>query len=242
MILSNPSAAHLPLYALFPTAILPLMVVLACAATIIASQATITGAFSVTRQCIQLDLLPRFRIRQTSAIEHCQIYVPVVNWFVLGAVCMFVLSFRPSDALGAAYGAAVAGPMLITTVLGAQLAIAHWRWRLWQVAAVFVPLSFVDMVFLIGNLTKFAQGAWVPLGLATLLFSVFMIWRSGRRLLRSALRAVAVPLSQLPKLVCPTSIACQERRCFWPVIRSMCRPHCCVISNTIMSCTSASSF
>jgi KUP system potassium uptake protein len=201
LILSDPSAAHLPLYALFPTAILPLMVVLACAATVIASQATITGAFSVTRQCIQLDLLPRLRIRQTSATEHSQIYVPVVNWFVLGAVCMFVVSFRSSDALGAAYGAAVAGTMLITTVLGAQLAIAQWRWRLWQVVAVFLPLSFVDVLFLVGNLTKFAEGAWVPLTLAMLLFSVFMIWRSGRRLLRNALRAVAVPLSQMPKLL-----------------------------------------
>jgi KUP system potassium uptake protein len=200
-ILMDPSAAHLPLYALFPTAILPVMVLLATLATIIASQATITGAFSVTRQCIQLDLLPRFRIRQTSALEHSQIYVPVVNWSVLGAVCLFVVSFRSSDALGAAYGAAVAGTMFITTLLGTQLAIAQWRWKYWQVAAVFVPLAFVDMVYLIGNMTKFAEGAWVPLTLALLLFSVFMIWRSGRRLLRSALRAVAVPLPQLPKML-----------------------------------------
>jgi KUP system potassium uptake protein len=200
-ILMNPAASHLPLYAIFPTAILPLMVVLATVATIIASQATITGAFSVTRQCIQLDLLPRLRIRQTSALEHSQIYVPAVNWLVLAAVCMFVVSFRSSDALGAAYGAAVAGTMFITTLLGAQLAIAQWRWKYWQVAAVFAPLSMVDMVYLVGNLTKFAEGAWIPLTLATLLFSVFMIWRSGRRLLRSALGAVAVPLQQLPKLV-----------------------------------------
>jgi KUP system potassium uptake protein len=200
-ILLNPAAAHLPLYALFPTALLPLMVVLATTATIIASQATITGAFSVTRQCIQLDLLPRLRIRQTSALEHCQIYIPVVNWLVLVAVCMFVLSFRSSASLGAAYGAAVAGTMFITTLLGAQLAIAQWRWKYWQVGAVFAPLSLVDLVYLVGNLTKFAEGAWIPLTLATLLFSVFMIWRSGRRLLRSALRAVAVPLAQLPKLL-----------------------------------------
>jgi KUP system potassium uptake protein len=200
-VLMNPTAAHLPLYALFPVSVLPLMVVLATAATIIASQATITGAFSVTRQCIQLDLLPRLRIRQTSALEHSQIYVPVVNWFVLIAVCVFVLTFRSSDALGAAYGAAVAGTMFITTLLGAQLALALWRWHYWQVAAVFAPLSLVDLVYLTGNMTKFAEGAWVPLTLAIILFGVFMIWRSGRRLLRSALRAVAVPLQQLPKLL-----------------------------------------
>ena len=201
MILGNPAAAHLPLYQLVPAAVLPLMVLLATVATIIASQATITGAFSVTRQCIQLDLLPRLRITQTSAHEHCQIYVPVVNWFVLIAVCFFVLTFRTSAALGAAYGAAVAGTMFITTLLGMQLAVSQWRWHHWQVAAVFGPLMCVDVVYLIGNMTKFTEGAWVPLTLAVLMFSLFMVWRSGRRLLRSALRAVAVPLSQLPKLL-----------------------------------------
>ena len=201
LILDKPEAAHLPLYQLVPVSALPLMVLLATAATIIASQATITGAFSVTRQCIQLDLLPRMRIRQTSAREHSQIYVPAVNWLVLLAVCMFVLVFRSSDALGTAYGAAVAGTMLITTLLGTQLALAQWRWPTWRVAVVFGPLMLVDLVFLTGNLTKFAQGAWVPLTLAALLFCVFMIWRSGRRLMRRALRAVAVPLSQLPRLL-----------------------------------------
>jgi KUP system potassium uptake protein len=201
MILARPEAAHLPLYQLVPISMLPFMVLLATAATIIASQATITGAFSVTRQCIQLDLLPRLRIRQTSAREHSQIYVPAVNWTVLLAVCMFVLGFRSSDALGAAYGAAVAGTMFITTLLGTQLALGQWRWPRWRVAVVFGPLMLVDLVYLTGNLTKFTQGAWVPLTLATVLFCVFMIWRSGRRLMRRALRAVAVPLSQLPKLL-----------------------------------------
>jgi len=201
MILSRPEAAHLPLYQLVPVSLLPMMVLLATAATIIASQATITGAFSVTRQCIQLDLLPRLRIRQTSAREHSQIYIPAVNWIVLLAVCLFVIGFRSSDALGAAYGAAVAGTMLITTLLGAQLALAQWRWPHWRTAVVFGPLMLVDLVFLTGNLTKFAQGAWVPLTLAAALFSIFMIWRSGRRLMRRALRAVSVPLSQLPKLL-----------------------------------------
>jgi KUP system potassium uptake protein len=201
MILLDPAAAHLPVYQLVPVAALAPMVLLATAATIIASQATITGAFSVTRQAIQLDLLPRLRITQTSAHEHCQIYVPVVNWFVLIAVCVFVLTFRTSAALGAAYGAAVAGTMFITTLLGMQLATSQWRWRRWQVAAVFGPLMCVDLVYLVGNMTKFTEGAWVPLTLAVMMFSVFMVWRSGRRLLRNALRAVAVPLSQLPKLL-----------------------------------------
>jgi len=200
-ILLNPKAAHLPLYQLVPAGVLPFMILLATAATIIASQATITGAFSVTRQCIQLDLLPRLRITQTSALEQSQIYVPVVNWLLMLAVCLFVLGFRSSAALGAAYGAAVSGTMLITTLLGAQLALAQWRWRKRFVALVFGPLMLIDLTFVIGNLSKFMQGAWVPLTLAALLFAVFMIWRSGRRLLRAALRAVAVPLSDLPKLI-----------------------------------------
>lgn len=201
LILTDPRAAHLPLYQLVPATMLPLMILLATAATIIASQATITGAFSVTRQCIQLDLLPRLRITQTSAQEHSQIYVPVVNWFVMIAVSLFVLAFRSSAALGAAYGAAVSGTMLITTLLGMQLATAQWRWRRRFVSLVFGPLMLVDAVFVVGNLSKFAQGAWVPLTLAVLLFSLFMVWRSGRRLLRIALRAVAVPLADLPKLL-----------------------------------------
>jgi KUP system potassium uptake protein len=201
MILGNPAAEHLPLYALLPPAALPFMVLLATAATIIASQATITGAFSVTRQAIQLDLLPRLRIMQTSATEHSQIYLPAVNAMLLIAVSLFVLTFRSSTALGAAYGAAVAGTMFITTLLGAHLALDQWRWSRVQTALVFVPLMLVDLTYLVGNLTKFTQGAWVPLTLALLMFSMFMTWRSGRRLLRVALRSVAVPLSQLARLL-----------------------------------------
>jgi KUP system potassium uptake protein len=201
LILTNPAAAHLPLYSMFPGGGLPFMVLLATAATIIASQATITGAFSVTRQAVQLDLLPRLRITQTSASEHSQIYVPIVNAFVLVAVCVFVLAFRSSAALGAAYGAAVAGTMFITTLLGMQLARMQWRWPQWRVGLIFGPLMIVDLVYLAGNMTKFAEGAWVPLTLALLLFGVFMTWQRGRRLLRSALRAVAVPLTELPQLL-----------------------------------------
>ncbi len=201
LILSHPADAHLPMFQLVPAPLMPFMILLATAASVIASQATITGAYSVTRQCIQLDLLPRLRILQTSATEHAQIYVPVVNWFVMLAVCMFVLAFRSSDALGAAYGSAVAGTMFITTILGTLLASSRWHWAHWKVAAVFGPLMVVDLAFVVGNLTKFAEGAWVPLTLAMMVFGIFMIWRSGRRLLRAALREVAVPADQLPRLI-----------------------------------------
>jgi len=200
LVLQDQSAAHKTLFAMLPAALLPGFVVLATAATIIASQATITGAFSMTRQAIQLDLLPRLRILQTSAHEHGQIYVPVVNAVVFVAVCILVISFGSSDALGNAYGAAVAGTMGITTVLAIVLAQSKVSWKPWLIATVFGPLLFIDVMYIISNVTKFAQGAWVPLLLAMILFSVFMTWRFGRRLLRAALRAMAVPLKKLPEL------------------------------------------
>ena len=178
MVLANPAAAHLPLFSLVAPAALPWFVLLATAAAIIASQATISGAFSVTRQAIQLDMLPRLRILQTSAREHGQIYVPVVNWLILVAVCIFVLGFRSAGALGSAYGAAVSATMGIETLLGALLAVTAWRWRRWQVGALFGALL-----------------------LALGMFSIFMTWRSGRRLLRAALRGLAVPFADLPRIL-----------------------------------------
>ena len=201
LVLSDPAAAHKPLFALVPIAVLPWMVVLATLAAIIASQATITGAFTVTRQAVQLDLLPRLRILQTSAREHGHIYVPVVNTLVFVAVCIFVIGFGSSDALGGAYGAAVAGTMGVTTLLGMVLAVSRWRWSGWQVILSFGPLIVIDAIYTIANLAKFMQGAWVPLLFASLLYGVFMTWRSGRRLLRAALREMAVPLRNLPQLL-----------------------------------------
>ncbi len=181
--------------------LLPWFILLATLAAIIASQATITGAFSVTRQAVQLDLLPRLRILQTSAHEHGHIFVPIVNALVFVAVCIFVIGFGSSDALGSAYGAAVAGTMAVTTILGMVLAASRWQWSPWRVAFVFGPLFVIDLAYCVANLTKFAQGAWVPLLFATLLYGVFMTWRSGRRLLRAALHAMAVPLKELPRLL-----------------------------------------
>jgi KUP system potassium uptake protein len=155
LVLSDPAAVHKPLFALLPIAILPWFVVLATLAAIIASQATITGAFTVTRQAVQLDLLPRLRILQTSAREHGHIYVPVVNTLVFAAVCIFVIGFGSSDALGGAYGAAVAGTMGVTTLLGMVLAVSRWRWSTWLVALTFGPLLIVDGMYTIANLAKF---------------------------------------------------------------------------------------
>jgi KUP system potassium uptake protein len=200
LVLIDATAAHKPLFALVPTAVLPWMVLLATVAAIIASQATITGAFTVTRQAVQLDLLPRLRILQTSAHEHAQVFVPIVNVLVFIAVCIFVIGFGSSDALGGTYGAAVACTMSIDTILIMVLAVSRWGWSIVSVVLGCGVLLLFDLMYSVANLAKFAQGAWLPLLFASLLFGVFMTWRSGRRLMRAALREVAVPLKELPRL------------------------------------------
>lgn len=191
-----------PFFSLVPSGLLPLLIVLATAATVIASQATISGAFSVARQAIQLDLLPRLMIHQTSANEHSQIYIPSVNLFMLAAAVMLVLGFQSSSNLAGAYGASVVGTMLLTTVLGAVVARLHWRWPRWLVALVFGGFLLVDLSFVAGNATKIPHGGWVPLSIATLMFLLFKTWRDGRIALRRELTRRAVRLDKLPELLC----------------------------------------
>jgi KUP system potassium uptake protein len=190
-----------PLYHLVPEPVLPWLVMLATAATVIASQATISGAFSMARQAVHLDMLPRLRVLQTSALEQGQIYVPIVNWLVFPAVVLFVVGFGSSDALGGAYGAAVVGTMAVTTVLGAFVAATQWNWSKWRVAGLFGLMLVTDSAFVAGNLTKVPAGGWIPLTLGAILCFIFMTWRSGRLELRAALAKLAVPRSELPKLV-----------------------------------------
>ena len=189
------------LYHLVPGSVLPWLVILATAATVIASQATISGAFSMARQAVHLDLLPRLRVLQTSALEQGQIYVPIVNWLVFPAVIGFVVGFGSSDALGGAYGAAVVGTMVVTTILGAFVAATQWNWPTWQVAGLFSVMFVTDCAYVAGNMTKVPNGGWIPLTLGALLCGIFMTWRSGRLELRAALAKMAVPRSEIGKLV-----------------------------------------
>ena len=200
-LLAHPGPPSQLLYALVPESLLPEMVILATMATVIASQAVITSAFSMTRQAVQLDFLPRVRVLQTSESEEGQIYVPVVNSVLMVAVSLFVIAFGSSDALAGAYGAAVAGTMTITTVLGSVLAASSWKWPRWRLILVFVPLACIDFTFLFGNLAKIADGAWVPIVLSGFLFTIFMIWRNGRQQLRKALLAEALPIDQIGTLL-----------------------------------------
>lgn len=190
-----------PLYTMVPTEVLPFMIILATAATVIASQAVISGAFSVARQAVQLDLLPRLRILQTSAEEQGQIYVPSVNGLLFVAVVAFVLGFKSSDALSAAYGAAVIGTMTMTNVLGSYVAVTLWKWSKPLTGLVFGLLLIMDFTFLAGNLTKVHEGGWIPLALATCLFAVFWTWRSGRAELKTALTGMAVPIAKVDTLL-----------------------------------------
>jgi KUP system potassium uptake protein len=194
-----------PFYALAPQGLLPALVLLSTVATVIASQATISGAFSVTREAVQLDLLPRVRVLQTSDTALGQIYVPAANLFMFVAVVMFVLAFGSSSALSAAYGASVVGTMLITTLLGALVAGALWNWSWWRVAGLFGLMLLVDLAFVAGNVTKVDDGGWVPLALAAIMFAMFVTWRDGRQALRAELERRAVPGSRLPELLAPAA-------------------------------------
>jgi KUP system potassium uptake protein len=189
------------LFALVPAPMIPALVLLATAATVIASQAVISGAFSVTRQAMQLDLLPRVRIRQTSDTEQGQIYVPIVNTVLWLFVTLFVLGFGSASALSGAYGASVVGTMTVTTLLGAMIAHEYWRWAYWRIALVFAPLLLIDLTFVVGNLTKLPDGGWVPVLMAGVLLAFFMTWRSGRARLRAALLEAAVPRSELSDIL-----------------------------------------
>ena len=165
LLLKSPSATVNPFFEMASPSALPYLVAIATAAAIIASQATISGAFSVTRQAVQLDLLPRVKILQTSADAHGQIYVPATNAFMFFATCAFVVIFQGSSALSGAYGAAVNGTMVITTLLGAIAARAAWKWPIWRVVAVFGLFGVVDFAFVLGNATKIPSGGWIPLAL-----------------------------------------------------------------------------
>jgi KUP system potassium uptake protein len=201
LLLSTPVALANPFYALAPQGVLPALVLLSTAATVIASQATISGAFSVTREAVQLDLLPRVRVLQTSDTALGQIYVPSANLFMFMAVVLFVVGFGSSSALSAAYGASVVGTMLITTLLGALVARSLWNWSWLRVVSLFGLMLLVDLAFIAGNATKIDDGGWVPLALAGVMFAMFVTWRDGRLALRAELERRAVPLKKLPELL-----------------------------------------
>ena len=197
LVLSDPTAIENPFYRLVPDGLLPAMIVLATAATVIASQAVITGAFSLTRQAIQLGLLPRLAIRHTSEAHSGQIYLPRVNAALLIGVLLLVGLFRTSSALASAYGIAVATTMVVDGVLGFVVVWKLWRWQWWSAALLVVPLVIVDGTFLSANLFKLLEGAWVPLLFGSTIVLMILSWRRGSRILTQKTRRIEVPLDEL---------------------------------------------
>jgi KUP system potassium uptake protein len=196
LILDDPSTISAPFFQLVPDGGLIPLVVLSTAATIIASQAVISGAFSIAHQAAQLGYLPRLQVIHTSEHEFGQVYVPFINWMLLAAVLGLVLSFQTSAKLAFAYGMAVTGTIAITTIVFFFIVRQRWRRPLWLVllgAALFLS---VELAFLAANLTKLAHGAWLPLMIAVALFTVMATWFRGRELVTEERLKVEGPLQR----------------------------------------------
>jgi KUP system potassium uptake protein len=201
LLLGTPAAVENPFYLMAPEwARLPL-VFIATAATIIASQAVISGAFSVTHQAVQLGFLPRLRTEHTSARAAGQIYIPAVNWGLLMMVVLLVLGFRQSTSLASAYGIAVSGTMIITTIMLAVLVFQVWKWNRLLATLTIGLFAVVDGAFFASNITKIADGGWFPLVVAAAIFTVLTTWATGRRLLREKTERDSIPLSVFIKSI-----------------------------------------
>jgi KUP system potassium uptake protein len=197
LVLSNPAAIENSFYRMVPDMLLLPMVVLATAATVIASQAVITGAYSLTRQAIQLGLLPRFEVRYTSESHAGQIYLPRVNTLLLIGVMFLVLMFRTSDNLASAYGIAVSTTMVADGIMGFVVIWKLWNWRAATAAALIMPLVTVDVAFFSANLLKLLEGAWVPLLFGVAMAVTIWSWRRGSAILADKNRRTEVPLTSL---------------------------------------------
>jgi len=194
LLIANPQAIENPFYLAFPDWALYPMIVMATAATVIASQATISGAYSITKQAVQLGYLPRLNVQHTSESEMGQIYIPALNWLLLAAVLAAVLGFGSSSNLASAYGVAVVGTMLITTFLTFFVVRYGWGYPLWLAAVATGFFIIVDASFFSASLLKIADGGWFPIVVGAAVFTVMVTWRSGREMLLSRLRQSSVPL------------------------------------------------
>ena len=188
-----------PFFLMIPDMVRIPVIFLAIAATIIASQAVISGAFSLTQQGIQLGFIPRMQIKHTSASAAGQIYIPVVNWGLMIMVLVLVLFFQSSSNLAAAYGIAVTGAMFIDTILLAAVLLSLWRWPWWKAAPLVAIFFIVDMAYLGANLIKVPDGGWVPLLMGLLIFTLLTTWARGRSLMRATMAEGSIPIEIFAK-------------------------------------------
>lgn len=193
-VLKQPSAMSNPFYLMFPDWALVPVIILATAATIIASQAVITGAFSLARQAIHLGFLPRLEVQHTSSVDTGQIYLPMINLLLLIGVLLLVVIFRSSESLATAYGISVTGAMIVTTFMFFDYLRLVQRWRMLAVLLLIVPLALLESVFLSANLLKIVDGGFVPVLLAAGVIIVMSTWRKGTRLLQEKTRKNYIPL------------------------------------------------
>ncbi|WOH63547.1 potassium transporter Kup [Bradyrhizobium sp. BWA-3-5] len=201
LLIADPKAIENPFFLMFPDWALIPMVALATAATVIASQAVITGAYSLTRTAIQLGLLPRFEIRHTSEAHSGQIYIPRINLLLFLAVILLVVLFRSSSALASAYGISVTGTMVVTAMMGFVVMWRVWKWSPAAAAALIAPFLFLDITFLAANLLKVFEGGWVPLALGGVVMLLMYTWRRGSRLLFEKSRKLEFPLADLAAML-----------------------------------------
>jgi KUP system potassium uptake protein len=201
LVFADPQAIKNPFFLMYPDWALIPMVVLATAATVIASQAVITGAYSLSSQAIQLGLLPRLEVRHTSAHQAGQIYMPRVNGLLLTGVLLLVAMFRSSDALASAYGIAVTGTMVVTCMMAFVAIWRLWHWSFAAAAALMLPFLLIDLTFLSANLLKVVEGGWVPLAIGGVIMLVMYTWRRGSRILYEKTRRLETPLEDLVRML-----------------------------------------
>jgi KUP system potassium uptake protein len=197
VVLSHPMARENPFWAMAPQALYWPILILATMATVIASQAVITGAFSLTQQAVQLGLVPRMDIKRTSETQAGQIFVPAVNNFLMVGVLILLFVFRSSHNLASAYGIAVTGAMFVDTLLAYIVVRRMWKWNLFQTGLLLIPLSVVDMVFITSNALKIPDGAWLPLALGGVLVLLMWTWARGSQILADKTRKDSIPLTDL---------------------------------------------
>jgi KUP system potassium uptake protein len=201
LLLSHPEHVVNPFFRMAPGWALYPLVALSTAATVIASQALITGVFSITQQATMLGLLPRMNVQHTSAMERGQIYVPTMNWMLMVATISLVIGFKSSSNMAAAYGVAVTMTMILTTVLVALLARRAWNFRWRHVVLAMLPFGLLEVAYLLANLAKIPHGGWFPLAVGVGLFVVMMTWRRGRTILAQRFKENALPLSDFFDLI-----------------------------------------
>jgi KUP system potassium uptake protein len=204
LLLSTPAAISNPFYLLAPTWALAPMVILATLATIIASQALVSGIFSITRQAMQMGFCPRLSTVHTSSREIGQIYVPFVNWALFLGVIWLVLTFKSSSNLAAAYGIAVTGTMVITTLLAYEVAIRRWNWSLGRAVLIFGFFLLFDVAFFGANAMKIAHGGWVPIVMAAVIYLLMVTWHKGRKILYDRLKARSVTVEAFCQMILRT--------------------------------------